>query len=205
MSNIMLHPTTRLLAWIAFALAIPWLGIDALLAASALLAALALGSGMTVCWRLVRRTRVLLAALVVLYAFATPGTPLIASWDQWYPSYEGFRAGGLQAWRLLLMIAALAVLLARMQREALLAGIYVVLLPLRAFGVPVERIAVRLWLTLHYAETVPQAAGLSARWENALTLPNERAATISLEVPAFTLQDAGFAIGYGVLLTFALW
>ena len=205
MSNTLLHPTTRLLAWIAFALAIPWLGIEALLAASALIAALVLHSGAAVCWRLVRRTRVLLAALVLLYAFATPGTPLIANWDQWYPTYEGFRAGGLQAWRLLLMIAALAVLLARMQRESLLGGIYVLLLPLGVFGVPVERIAVRLWLTLHYAETAPQTAGLSARWEHALTLPDERAANITLDVPAFTWQDAGFAIGYGALLAFALW
>ena len=204
MSNIILHPTTRLLAWSAFALAVPWLALNALIAASALIATLVLGSGTAVCWRLIRRTRVLLVALVLLYAFATPGTPLIASWDQWYPTAEGFHAGGLQAWRLLLMIAALAVLLAGMQRESLLSGIYVLLRPLHAVGVPVERIAVRLWLTLHYAETAPQA-GLSARWENALTLPNERAATISLEVPGFTLQDAGFAIAYGVLLAFALW
>ena len=204
-SNNMLHPTTRLLAWIAFAVAVPWLDIDALLVASAMIVVLVLFSGAADCWRLIRRTRVLLATLIVLYTFTTPGAPLIASWNQWDPTYEGFRAGGLQAWRLLLMIAALAVLLARMQRESLLGGIYVLLLPLRAIGVPVDRIAVRLWLTLHYAETAPQAKGLSARWENALTLPSSRATLITLDVPEFRWQDVRFALAYGALLAFALW
>ena len=74
----MLHPTTRLLAWIAFAMAIPWLSIQALLAASVGIAAMVWVSGVEDCWRLVRRTRILLMALIVLYAFATPGAPLIA-------------------------------------------------------------------------------------------------------------------------------
>jgi len=201
----MLHPTTRLLAWIAFAIAIPWLSIQALLAASVGIAVMVWASGAAGCWRLVRRTRVLLIALIVLYAFATPGAPLIAGWTQWNPTVEGIRAGGLQAWRLLLMISALALLLARMQREQWLAGIYILLLPLKLLGVPVARIAVRLWLTLHYVETAPKADSLSARWESALTLPDEMPASIALEVPAFTRWDAGFILGFGVLLALALW
>jgi energy-coupling factor transporter transmembrane protein EcfT len=204
-SNNILHPTTRLLAWIAFAVAVPWLDIGALLVASAIVVALVLLSRAADCWRLIRRTRVLLATLIVLYAFATPGVPLFANWDHWYLTYEGLRAGGLQAWRLLLMIAALAVLFASMPRESLLAGIYVLLRPLRAIGVPVNRIAVRLWLTLHYAETASQVKGLSARWQNALSLPSTRAALITLDVPDFTWQDVRFVVASGALLAFALW
>lgn len=186
-------------------MAIPWFNIHTLLAAGVLIAAMVLASDVVACWRLVRRTRVLLIALIILYAFATPGTPLIAGWVQWNPTYEGVRAGGLQAWRLLLMISALALLLARMQREQLLAGIYILLLPLKFLGVPVARIAVRLWLTLHYVETASKADSLSARWENALMLPNEMPASIALEVPLFTRWDAGFALSFGALLALALW
>ncbi len=204
-SNNILHPTTRLLAWIAFAVLIPWLPMGTLVLASAMIVALALRSGLADCWCLIRRARVLLATLIVLYAFATPGTPLIANWDQWSPTYEGLRAGGLQAWRLLLIIAALAVLFAHMQRESLLAGIYVLLLPLRAVSVPVDRFAVRLWLTLQYAEAAPQAQGLSARWENALCLPTNPATAVVLELPEFLWRDVGFAVVYGALLGFTLW
>jgi len=186
-------------------MAIPWLSIQALLAASVGIAVMVWASGAAGCWRLVRRTRVLLIALIVLYAFATPGVPLIAGWMQWNPTVEGIRAGGLQAWRLLLMISALALLLARMQREQWLAGLYILLLPLKFLGVPVARIAVRLWLTLHYVETAPKADSLSARWESALTLPDEMPASIALEVPVFTRWDAGFILGFGVLLALVLW
>ena len=204
-SNNILHPTTRLVAWIAFAVLVPWLPMSALVLASAMIVALALRSGVSDCWRLIRRARVLLATLIVLYAFATPGTPLIENWDQWSPTYEGLRAGGLQSWRLLLIIAALAVLFAHMHRESLLAGIYVLLLPLRAVSVPVDRFAVRLWLTLQYADAAPQARALSARWENALALPNDPATGVALEVPDFTWRDVGFAVGYSALLGFTLW
>lgn len=197
-----IHPTILLLAWIAFAVAIPWFGVLALWAASALLALGVWVGGVKACWRLVRRTRILLIALLVLYAFATPGAPLLAAWE--VPTQEGLLAGALQAWRLLLMITALALLLTRLNHEQLLAGIYGLLAPFKLLGLPLERIAVRLWLTMQYAEIGLNANSLRERWEAALTLPNAPSSSITLEFPAFALRDLAFAVGYGVLLVGAL-
>lgn len=191
-----------LLAWVAFAVAIPWFGIPALGVATVLLTLGAWVGGVKTCWRLVRRTRVLLVALIVLYAFATPGTPLLADWAA--PTQEGLLAGALQAWRLLLMITALAVLLACLSREQLLAGIYGLLALFKPLGLPLERIAVRLWLTMQYAEIGAHANSLRERWEAALTLPNTPASSITLEIPAFELRDLAFTAVWGVLLTGAL-
>lgn len=197
-----IHPTALLLAWIAFAVAIPWFGVLVLWMASALLALGVWAGDFKACWRLVRRTRVLLIALLALYAFSTPGTPLFAEWD--VPTQEGLQTGALQAWRLLLLITALALLLARLNREQVLVGIYGLLAPFKPLGLPLERIAVRLWLTLQYAESGLHANSLRERWEAALTLPNASSSSITLEFPAFALRDLVFVIGYGALLLGAL-
>lgn len=204
MSRIKLHPTTLLLAWMGFALALSWFDQYALILASTLILAALFATGTARCWRLVRRTRVLLIALLLLYAFTTPGAPLFSGWEQASPSYEGVIAGMQQIWRLLLMMAALAAVLTYLSRAQLLAGIYVLLLPLKPLGVPVTRFAVRLWLTLHYAESAPRAQGLSARWESAQTLPRNIESTITLEAPNFSVQDAIFVLGYLLLIGGAL-
>lgn len=193
------------MAWIGFALAIPSFSLLSLIAASVLIVVLMLVSGFARCWSLVRRTRVLLSAMLLLYAFATDGTPLFPGWVHAYPSYEGFMAGAVQAWRLLLMIAALAAVFAYLPRQKLLAGIYVLLQPLKTLGMPVERFAVRLWLTLHYTETAPASEGLNARWQSALNLPVQTETSITWDVPSFTVQDAVFAFCYFALIGMIVW
>lgn len=159
-------------------------------------------SGFDSSWRLVRRSRILLIALIAFYAFGTPGTPLIAMWE--IPTLEGLQAGLRQAWRLLIMISALALILAHLKREQLLAGIYGLMSPFKPIGLPLERITVRLWLTLQYAEAGSKAASLSERWEAALTPSHVQDATITLEIPAFALRDVLFMLGCGALLLGAL-
>lgn len=176
-----------------------------MIAASILIVILMLLNGFARCWSLVRRTRFLLIVMLLLYAFATDGTPLFPGWVQAYPSYEGLMAGALQAWRLLLMIAALATVFAYLPRQKLLAGIYVLLLPLKPLGMPIERFAVRLWLTLHYTETAPKSEGLNARWQSALNLPEQTETSITWDVPSFTVQDAVFAFCYFTLIGMIVW
>jgi len=197
-----IHPTVLFLAWIALAVAIPWFSIPALAGMSALLALGAWAVGLHACWRLLRRTRVLFITLVLLYAFTTPGMPLFSGWDT--PTQEGLLSGTLQAWRLLLMIVALAILLIGLNREQLLAGIYGLLAPFKPLGLPLERIAVRLWLTLQYAESAAHSDSLRERWEAALTLPDGLSERITLVLAEFHVRDFAFAIGYGVLLAGAL-
>ena len=199
-----IHPTTLFLAWIALAVAVPWFSVAALGATSTMLVLGAWAVGIHACWHLVRRTRVLFIALILLYAFATPGTPLFAGWNT--PTQEGLLAGTLQAWRLLLVIMALTILLVRLNREQLLAGIYVLLAPFKPLGLPLERIAVRLWLTLQYAESgaVLTSVSLRERWEAALTQPKGLSESITLELAEFHTRDVVFVVGYGVLLAGAL-
>lgn len=205
MSQIPLHPTSLLLAWIVFALAIPQFNFAAMLGASALVGALVLYSGLNRCWQMLRRTRILLIMLLGVYAFMTPGTPMFSGWEQAAPTIEGWNAGLQQIWRLTLMIGALAALLAYLSRQQLLAGIYCLLLPLKPIGVPVGRFAVRLWLTLDYLETMPKASNLGALWDNAVVLPQNRAQRISMEVQRFGIPDALFAMAYTTMLGWALW
>lgn len=197
-----IHPTALLLAWIAFAAAMPWLDAPALAAASVMSGWGVWLAGFEACWPLLRRTRVLLIALVTLYALATPGAPLIPGWT--LPTYEGVQAGMMQAWRLLLMIVALALILTRLAREQWLAGIYGLLLPFKPLGLPLDRIAVRLWLTLHYAETGLQGQRLRDRWQEALAVPDAPASSVMLDMPAAGLRDLLFVLGVGVLLLGAL-
>ena len=197
-----IHPTVLLLAWIALAVAIPWFSVAALGATSALLVLGAWAWGIRACWRLVRRTRVLFIALILLYAFATPGMPIFPGSDT--PTQEGLLSGTLQAWRLLLMITALAILLISLNRDQLLAGIYGLLAPLKPLGLPLERIAVRLWLTLQYAESAANSDSLHERWQAALTLPDGLSERITLALVEFHVRDFVFVVGYGVLLAGAL-
>ena len=205
MSPIKIHPTTLILAWLGFALTLEKFSLLSLIVASGLVIALMLGSGISNCWRLVRRSRILLLVMLLVYLFSTPGTRLFAGWEQAYPTQEGLMVGGFQVWRLLLVISALAALLAFLPRQQMLAGIYVLLLPLKPLGVPVVRFSVRLWLTLHYAESASQGESLNARWDAALILPEELDSSLHLDVPNFGLSDIAFVCIYGAFLGSALW
>lgn len=145
-----LHPATRIIFWIAlaiFAFSADPRALVALSLALALILWLQGGSGF---FRLLRRIRWILISLLMIYALATQGTPLVPEIGG--PTLEGLVSGATQAWRIVLTIALLAVLQGSTSREKMLSGIYTLLLPLKRFGVRVERIAVRLLLTLHYAE-----------------------------------------------------
>jgi len=202
---IKLHPTTLILAWIGFALALSAFGLNAMAVASVVVAGLMAINGVARCWQLVRRTRILILALLLVYLFATPGVPLFAGWDRAYPTWEGLQAGSIQAWRLLLLVSALAVLLSYLSRQQLLAGIYVLLLPFKPLGVPVAKFAVRLCLTLQYAESASPAESLSARWDSALSITQDQISHLQLDIPNFGLQDFVFACIYSVILGAALW
>ena len=147
---------------------------------------------------LLRRTRWLFLSLILIYAFATPGASLLPQWGIFSPTTEGLRSGAMQAWRLVVLLLALALLMASSTRENLLAGLYSLLRPFKVIGASPERIAVRLWLTLHYAE---QGTGIkSSDWlrtiQQGMEPPVSTVKEINLQVPKFTWRDA-------VILAFA--
>lgn len=102
--------------------------------------------------QLVRRTRWIMLSLLLIYAYSTPGQPLFNELGMFSPSREGLIDGVLQLTRLLAALAGLAILLDRLHRQQLIAGLYALFAPLQWLGLSRERLAVRLALTLHYAE-----------------------------------------------------
>ena len=59
-------------------------------------------------WRLLCRTRWLMAVLLLTYAYTLPGTPLWPSLGWAGPGVEGMQQGALRVGRLGLMLAGLA-------------------------------------------------------------------------------------------------
>jgi len=124
-------------------------------------------------WRLLRRTRWLMAVLLLTYAYVLPGTLLwpVLGWAS--PGVEGLQQGMLRAGRLALMLAGLAVLLAYTSRPRLIYGLYALACPLTWLGFDRRAFAVRLGLTLDYVEHAPQPV----RWLDALRVPLSDEAT----------------------------
>lgn len=147
-----LHPATLLLLWAALAIlaqALQWRSVLLLAASCSMLALIWSGQRMLT---LLRRTRWILLSLVLLYAYITPGEPLLEQLGMMSPVREGLSEGGVQLLRLLTVLAGLSILLGRLTREQLITALHTLLYPLQYLGGSRERIAVRLALTLHYAE-----------------------------------------------------
>ncbi len=145
-----LHPATQILIWCELVAAMQFLSSARLLAAGCLVLSMAFALSQHKFIQLLRRTRWILLSLWLIYAYTTPGDVLFDL--PFSPSREGLLDGGLQMMRLLVALAGLAILLDRLQRRQLVAGLYSLFVPLQWLGLSRERLAVRLALTLQYAE-----------------------------------------------------
>ncbi len=200
------HPAVTLLLWIMLALAIPLLRATPLLALGGLLALAVLRFSAVRFLTLLRRTRWIMLSLLLVYGYATPGGALVAPLGTWSPTLEGLGEGLLQLWRLLLALAALSIVLALLPREALISGIYTLSYPLRYLGLSRERVAVRLALTLRYAESA--AEQVAADWRDALArmlvaAPAETH-TVELQATPLTWHDGLLLAGGAALLVVLL-
>lgn len=107
---------------------------------------------------LLRRVRWLLLAIVILYGWFMPGTPLLPVLGPFSPTQQGLYQGLLRVAALGGIVAAVYMLLATTARGALVAGLLWFGRPLRRLGVDDRRFAVRLVLAL---EAVPQVQDLA--------------------------------------------
>lgn len=160
------HPAAQIVTWCVLVAALQVMAPGTLLiaAGSALVCAYAMSRLKFI--QLVRSTRWVMLSLFAIYAYSTPGQPLVEALGMASPSREGLSDGLVQLARLLVALAGLAILLERLHRQQLIAGLYTLFLPLQWLGISRERIAVRLALTLHYAE-VAVLRGAS-NWQDAL-------------------------------------
>ena len=104
-------------------------------------------------FRSIKRLKWFFLVLIVIFAFNTPGEHLMVSSALISPTYEGLVAGGTQALRIMVMLAALSLVLACNTRQQLISGFYFLFSPLNYLGLDVARFAARLWITLHYVES----------------------------------------------------
>lgn len=155
-----LHPTIRIICLLALTVVVYIFTPMALVVLSALLGLLLLHYKARNFFKLLKRMRWLLLFLLIIYAFNSPGEYL----RQWpfdiVPTYEGLNLGVLQVVRILLMLAGVALLLKTTPRSSLMAGFFLLLYPLKWLKLHPERLAVRLWLTLHYVEEAPPARSI---------------------------------------------
>jgi energy-coupling factor transport system permease protein len=193
------HPATQIFTWCLLAAILQLLKFDALLLAcgTVLLCAVFVARHKFV--QLLRRTRWIMLSLLLIYAWSTPGVALYGPFGVFSPSREGLQDGLSQLLRLLAALAALAILLDRLHRMQLIAGLYTLFAPLQWLGGLRERFAVRLALTLHYAE----AAMLRGKrgWQETLDglLEPHGEPTREMELPLYR-----FGYGDALLLVFAL-
>lgn len=142
------HPATLLLLWI---LLVSWAVGQApdrltwLVPAGCLVAGGVAGLQFR---RLLWRSRWLFLTIAACLAWLTPGRPL--SWTGL--SMEGAEAALEQVGRLLLVMAAVAVLLAILAPPRLIEAIRLLAAPLSILGIDRDRVALRLALTLRYLE-----------------------------------------------------
>lgn len=118
---------------------------------------------------LLLRSRWLLLTLLILFGWLTPGTPL-----QWVPgaTQEGLLLAAENAARLLIALSVVALLLHALSSAQLVAGMRSLLAPLALLGIPRDRIAVRLALTLNEVEAARNGtSGERPGMRESLTLP----------------------------------
>lgn len=102
--------------------------------------------------RLLRRTRFLLLAIFVLFAWFTPGEAILAAWPRISPTHEGLRLAAEHLARLFTVLSSVAMLLERLPPERLVGGLRALCRPLGWVGLPADRASVRLLLVLRYVE-----------------------------------------------------
>jgi energy-coupling factor transport system permease protein len=186
------HPAVQILVWALLALLVQRLPPLPLLVLSSCLFGLALKLCADQLLSLLRRTRCILLSLLLIYAYTTPGATLWGLLGNISPTREGMLDGLMQMGRLLSVLSSLAILLALLSQAQLIGGLYTLVYPLRWFGLSRERIAVRLALTLQYAESAMRdtASDWRSTISAALQPTTAGAAHIELQQHALGLVDA---------------
>jgi energy-coupling factor transporter transmembrane protein EcfT len=186
------HPAVQILVWMLLALLAQRLPPLALLVLTAVLFGLAMRLCAKQLLTLLRRTRWIFFSLLLIYAFTTPGAALWAQLGVASPTREGLLDGLLQLGRLVSVLSGLAILLALLSQTQLISGLYSLAYPLRWFGLSRERIAVRLALTLEYAESAMRDT--ASDWRStigaAMRPSTEGAEHIELQLQPFRAVDA---------------
>jgi energy-coupling factor transporter transmembrane protein EcfT len=188
----MLHPTIRLVVWGAAVAATQVAPLGGLLPAGGAMLAAALILARQRVVLLMLRSRWLIASLFLIFVFATPGLLLVPELGVLGPTSEGLALGLVHTLRLLLVLAALALLVRLSSLDDLVAGIYGLLGPFQWIGADRGRIALRLLLVLHYVEDARSDKPRATRWRDWLEHAELTPAGGALELRAARLRLADY-------------
>ncbi|MGA7179966.1 MAG: hypothetical protein WBX11_10320 [Thiobacillaceae bacterium] len=150
-----LHPAVSILSWFVYALTIEWAG-DFSLALMVGLTAIVYGTqhdALPAFLRLIKRSRWLLFSLALLYAWTVNGAWIWPQLEGFSPTLEGLAMGGERIVRLVLLLAALALLLHKLSSDDLVYGLYILSKPFAVFGFDRRSFAVRLALAMESARS----------------------------------------------------
>jgi energy-coupling factor transporter transmembrane protein EcfT len=190
--------------WLWLVSFLPWLERLPLFAASSVLLVLALRFARLRLLRALPRLRWLLLAMLLVYAWATPGQYLWAG--MLAPTREGLLLGGEQVLRIITVIASLQVLLQSMSRGELFAGLYALARPLEWFGLSRERLAVRLALTIEMTEVLLQEKMSFRRLLQELQQDTPLSArTVHLQVVIWTQNQKSLLVTLLALIVLSFW
>lgn len=200
------HPAVQIVFWALLALLAQHLQPQALLAQSVILLAWALLLCTKQLLSLLRRTRWILLSLLLIYAYTTPGAAIWPQFGMASPTLEGLLDGFMQLGRLLSVLSGLAILLTLLSQTQLISGIYALVFPLRWCGLSRERIAVRLALTLQYAESAMRDT--AKHWRSTISAALEPSAEdtlpVELQLQAFGAVDV-LLLGAAVAMLIGVW
>lgn len=190
-----MHPGAALFLWVALVVLLQTLSGGPLLAVTGLWLGLAGRMSFPTLRRLVRRIRFLLLAILILFAWMTPGQAAFPRWPALGPTLEGLRLAAEHGLRLLGVVALVALLLGRGGRDFVVSGLYSLMAPARFVGLSRDRLAVRLLLVLRHADNPP--AGGWRHWLDP-ELPGTEAAPLHVRRTGLRGRDwlvLGLAVG----------
>lgn len=151
-------------------------------------------------WRLFRRIRFILIAILVLFAGFTPGEAVFVDFPRISPSREGLMLAFEHVARVLVVVMFVALLMERLSAPRLVAALYALLRSFRTIGVPADRVAIRTLLVLRLVE-----AEKTPRWDHWLSEEAEdRPGPITIARERFRPRDYALMAGLAVLLCVAL-
>lgn len=187
-----MHSGLILLLWFAGVASVQFLApaLLAWVAAACLLCALWLAR--TRALRLLRRVRVLMLAILVLFGWFTPGEVWFVEWHAVSPTREGLTLALLHAGRLLAVVCAVALLLERLPLERLVGGLYSLSRPFALIGLRADELALRLMLVLRFVEASPRGSG-PMHWKDWL---REDAVVADLQPIQLTREHLGWMDGF---------
>lgn len=148
-----MHSGLAILVWTVATVVLQALGGVTLFAALLVVGAAAALLAPLRARRLVRRVRLLMLAIAVLFIGFTPGEAVFVDWPSLSPSREGVLLAAEHAGRLLGVVLGVAILLERLSVSRLVSGLYALLRPFEPAGLPARGLAVRLLLVMHYVES----------------------------------------------------